>query len=98
MTGAERADLKLTLEFLREWRDDDKEWKDKADKRLAALEKRVVVEDAVSEHTASVAAKVVDAAKEANLSRRWRVGIVLGIGATLLIGLANIALKLAGIE
>lgn len=49
MTIGEQQTLKVALDFLREWRDEDKEWKREAVRRLEALETRNTAADAVKE-------------------------------------------------
>lgn len=90
MTGTERQDLKIALDFLREWREDDKDWKAATDKRLAKLESRNVAQDAV-------ATAVKAAATEAQLSKRWRVGLFATLSVSIGLSLLGIALRVFGI-
>lgn len=83
MTGVERETLTMALDFLKEWRTDDKEWKDKADKRLAALEKRATTDDAVAVITSA-------AQQAAKTDRKWRVGIIV----TAIIGTLGLVIQL----
>ena len=41
MTTQERLDLKIALDFMKEWREDDRKWKESADESFADLQTRV---------------------------------------------------------
>lgn len=38
MTGPERVDLKLVLDIVRDWREEDRAWKESTDSRLRTVE------------------------------------------------------------
>lgn len=48
MTGPEREDLRLALDFLRDWRREDAEWKQRIGERVGHLEDRFVALDALA--------------------------------------------------
>jgi len=78
MTGPERQDLKTALDFLAEWRKDDKEWKRRTDERLDRLEDRNIAADALA----------TDGDRRKN-DLRWRIGLLVGIAGSIGIGLLN---------
>lgn len=81
MTGAERADLQILVDFVRDWRREDKEWKSDTDKRLRAVEGFVT----------GVQAERRAATRQA-MSRRQKVGALLaaiGILASSAMGVLN---------
>lgn len=82
MTGQERTDLKIALDFLHEWRNDDKLWKARTDKRLTMLETRNVAVDAVIED--------VDRRRA---DTRWKLGLLIGIVSSLGVGLVNLFIR-----
>lgn len=64
MTAGERAELRLALDFLREWRDDDKRWKEKTDRRLDKLEAKATAAEVLAE---------IDEKREASEYRKTRL-------------------------
>jgi hypothetical protein len=79
MTSQERLDLQITLDFLKEWREDDRKWKDKADATLDDLSTRV----ASLERTNEIEAAAKDAIdkEEAAKDERWYRSANLWVGA-----------------
>lgn len=81
MTGAERAELQLLADFVRDWRREDKEWKTETDKRLRAVEGFVTGVQAERR-----------AATRAAMSRRQKVAAIfaaLGVLGSTALGLIN---------
>ena len=98
MTIGEREDLRGTLEFLREWRDEDSKWKEKADKRFEVLENRNIAADAIEAHDKQLQAEKDTAdlrvRAERGVSRRWLIGIVLSLIVTAAGTVINIVVNL----
>ncbi len=77
MTGGERTALGLLTDFVQDWRDEDREWKQDTGARLRAVEDYITAERAVT----------VDQ-KRVSLDRRAKIGVAIsalsGLGALIL--------------
>lgn len=66
MTGPERADLRLVLDIVREWREEDREWKGDLDKRMRTVEGYISGQQAKD-----------SAADKAGVNRRAKLALIV---------------------
>lgn len=82
MTRSEAADLQLLADFVRDWRNEDTEWKGKMDERMRSVEGFVT--GALAERRAMARAR---------FSQRERIALIIsGIGmvGSLAVGVVNL--------
>lgn len=70
MTASERSELGVLMDFLTQWRDEDTDWKLRAETRLTALEGRNIAADAVKQVTTTITTTRRETA-------RWRLGLAV---------------------
>jgi len=89
VTGQEREDLGLAISILRDWRNDDREWKKQISDAVTDAVRRIgLIEDRFQD--IDTIAKAEASRKESKRRRDERLGWVVGAGMTLLTGFAYI--------
>lgn len=85
MTSGERDLIAQLSEYMREWRTDDKVWKDSTDKRLTKVEQYIVATQAREKAQA-------DMASAQGLTRRARITLAVTAASaigSLILGIVN---------
>ena len=86
MTGPERQTLELLSAFVRDWRNEDSEWKARTDERLRKVEIYV----AADESAELTEEKIVTAAGISRRARNTLVVAAVGVGVTAVLGVVNL--------
>lgn len=82
MTAGEQASLNQLSEFVRDWRDDDKKWKDDVATRLQKLEEDKIARDAVAKDR-----------QQSWANKMWKIAAITGFISATGAGIAVAAMR-----
>lgn len=86
MTGPERQTLELLSAFVRDWRREDAEWKERTDERLRKVEIYVAADESAD----AAKEKIVTAAGISRRARNTLIVAAIGVGVTVVLGVINL--------